>query len=143
MYYADSSFLVTSFLADANSLNAKAWLAKLGVPLPFTALHELEVPNAMRLAVFRRVIEQSEADTAMESLGRDLAAHRLVKTPLDWVATFRTAARFSEKHTVTNGSRSLDILHLAAAKAIGATEFLSFDLRQRALASMDGLHALP
>jgi predicted nucleic acid-binding protein len=67
----------------------------------------------------------------------------LVKLPLDWPATFRAAARISEKHTAANGSRSLDILHVAAAKAMGATEFLSFDVRQRALASMDGLHAVP
>jgi hypothetical protein len=40
----------------------------LRAPLPFTALHELEVPNALRLAIFRHAIAQSEADTAMASL---------------------------------------------------------------------------
>jgi hypothetical protein len=36
---------------------------------------------------------------------------------MKWPATFRFAARFSERHSATVGARSLDILHVAAAKA--------------------------
>ena len=50
--YADSSFLVSCYLLDANTAPAKAWLSRTGVPLPFTALHGLEVRNAFKLGVF-------------------------------------------------------------------------------------------
>ena len=48
---------------------------------------------------------------------------------------FRVAARLAEGHSMTTGTRSLDILHVAAAKAVRAVEFLTFDTRQRAVAA--------
>jgi predicted nucleic acid-binding protein len=53
------------------------------------------------------------------------------------------AAQLSERHTTTVGTRSLDILHIASAKAIRATEFLLFDDRQRNLAQLVGLVVAP
>jgi predicted nucleic acid-binding protein len=44
---------------------------------------------------------------------------------------------------MTTGTRSLDVLHIAAAKAGRAVEFLSFDARQRALAALVGLRLAP
>jgi hypothetical protein len=41
------------------------------------------------------------------------------------------------------GTRSLDILHIACAKSIRATDFISFDLRQRRLGGVVGLHVAP
>jgi hypothetical protein len=41
--------------------------------------------------------------------------------------------------TSTIGCRSLDILHCAAAKIVGATDFVSTDVRQKALATAIGL----
>ena len=79
--YADSSFPVSCYLVDANTPQAKASLDGRDTPLPFTALHELEVRNA----------------------------------------------------------RSLDILHVAAAKALRLKEFASFDSRQRAPGAAAGL----
>ena len=39
----------------------------------------------------------------------------------------------------TSGNRSYDILHVAAAMVLSATEFWSFDARQRDLAKAAGL----
>jgi hypothetical protein len=41
------------------------------------------------------------------------------------------------------GVRSLDILHVAIAMSLGARTFLSFDDRQRALATRAGLTVVP
>jgi predicted nucleic acid-binding protein len=142
-YYADSSFLVSCYLLDANSAKAKEILVKLGVPLPFTDLHALEVPNALRLGVFRGVISQTQADAALGNIDADLSAGCLYTTTLDWAAGFQTAARLSEKYAAMNGSRSLDILHIAAAKALRAGDLISFDARQRSLAASAGFNILP
>ena len=137
-HYADSSFLVSCYLVDANTARAKAWLIQVGVPLPWNDLHALEVPNVLRLGVFRRVITQAEADGALADIESDLRARRLVKVPVDWRLAFRMAARWSERQTATNGSRSLDILHVAAPKAMRVMEFVSFDHRQLGLATAAG-----
>jgi hypothetical protein len=47
--------------------------------------------------------------------------------------------RFSAMHSETLGTRSLDILHVAAAVVMGRSVFLTFDLRQSALAKAAGL----
>jgi hypothetical protein len=45
--------------------------------------------------------------------------------------------------TITIGVRTLDLLHVAFGRILGRTEFLSFDKRQRSLAALAGLTALP
>lgn len=79
-WYADSSFLVSCYLVDANTPRAKAFLSEHHGPLPFTALHELEVRNALRLGVFRRVITDDQAKAAAAALDADLRDGRLVRT---------------------------------------------------------------
>ena len=53
MVYADSSFLVSAFGADANSAVAVNLLASINQPVAFTDMHKLEISNALELAVFR------------------------------------------------------------------------------------------
>jgi predicted nucleic acid-binding protein len=45
--------------------------------------------------------------------------------------------------TGTTGVRTLDLLHVAFGRILGRTEFLSFDKRQRSLATLAGLTVLP
>jgi predicted nucleic acid-binding protein len=137
--YADSSFLVSCYVADANAAQARAYLARTGAPLIFTSLHELEVRNAFELGVFRGHFTAIEARAATKNLADDLRAARLVATSVNWSAAFRLAARYSKQHSATAGTRSLDILHVATAKLLRATAFVSFDGRQRNLAAAVGL----
>jgi predicted nucleic acid-binding protein len=63
--------------------------------------------------------------------------------PVDWQVALRMAATLSGRHSAAIGARSLDILHIAAAKAIRATELVTFDSRQRSLAVAAGFSAAP
>jgi predicted nucleic acid-binding protein len=137
--YADSSFLVSCYLPDANTPQAKAFLNGHDVPLPFTALHELEVRNALRLGVFRGVLTTEQMKAASANLDADLRARRLLRTAVQWPVVFRLASRLSARHATATGTRSLDILHVAAAKGLQLKEFVSFDVRQRDLAVAAGL----
>lgn len=101
------SFLVSGYGADANAGQAKAWLIRTGAPLIFTSLHTLEVRNAFELGVFRGHFTATEARAAAKDLAEDLRGFRLVETSLNWSAAFRLAARLSEQHSATVGSRSL------------------------------------
>lgn len=141
--YADSSFPVSCYLLDANTPLTNAWLSRTGAPLPYTALHALEVRNAFQLGVFRGLFTSADAAAAWRNVERDLHNGRLARTTIKWPVAFRLAARFSERHSATVGARSLDILHVAAAKSLSAVEFVSFDGRQRSLAAAVGLRVVP
>ena len=142
-HYADSSFLVSCYIVDANTPQAKAYLSRTSAPLGFTALHALEVRNAFKLGVFRGLFSGADAKAAWTNVEKDLRSGRLVKTTLKWPVAFRVAARLSERHSFRMGTRSLDILHVAAARAVRAVEFASFDGRQRTLAVAVGLNVAP
>ncbi len=137
--YADSSFIVSCYVVDANTPQARAYLSEHDVPLVFTALHDLEVRNALRLGVFREVLTTVEADAAAANLDADLRDGRLLRTLVKWPVVFRLASRLSQQHAVATGTRSLDILHVAAAQALRLNEFASFDTRQRMLSVRAGL----
>lgn len=137
--YADSSFLVSCFVSDTNTARAREILKALAAPLVLTALHSLEVRNALQLGVFRGLLTVAEADAAWKNVELDVQSGRLAKTTVKWPIVFRVAARLSAHHSRTIGTRSLDILHIAVAKTLRALEFHSFDRRQRALAVAAGL----
>lgn len=134
--YADSSFLVSCYLLDANTPQAKAFLSSHSDPLPFTALHELEVRNAIQLGVFRRVVTADQARAALAAIEGDMHEGRLVRASVKWPTAFRAASRLSALHTASTGARSLDILHLSAAKSLRCKELASFDSRQLALGAL-------
>ncbi len=142
-HYADSSFLVSCYILDTNTSQAKAWLSRAAVTLPWTELHRLEVRNALELGVFRGVLARNDATLAHQNLQGDVRSGLLERTKVKWPVTFRLAARLSERHSAAVGTRSLDVLHVAAAKALRAREFVSFDARQRALAAAIGLKVAP
>lgn len=142
-HYADSSFLVSCYVVDVNTPQAKSYLSRSSVPLAFTALHALEVRNAFELGVFRGLFSNVDSAKAWANLERDLRSGRLAKTAVNWPVAFRIAARLSEDHSAVIGARSLDILHVAAAKALRSVEFVSFDERQRTLAVAGGLKVAP
>lgn len=125
-----------------------AQAGSLCYPLPFrslvlTALHALEVRNAFNLGVFRGLFAIADANAAWRNLESDLRSGRLVKKSVKWPLILRVAARLSELHSAAIGTRSLDIIHVAVAKALRAVEFVSFDARQRTLAATVGLKVSP
>lgn len=137
--YADSSFLISCYVVDANTSRAKTILSGIHTPLAFTDLHALEMQNAFQLGIFRGQLSVREATAARANLRKDLRSGRLVRTVVKWPTVFTAATRLSQRHSKTTGTRSLDILHVASARSLRSTEFLSFDTRQLSLASVLGL----
>ena len=140
--YADTSVLVSYYLSDANSVRANVLLNSVSDSLIFTRLHRLEFANALELGVFRGHFTRSQADETWRDLVADIRAGRLQRTAVNWPSVFRTATNLSRQFSATIGSRSLDLLHVAAARVLGNSEFLSFDQRQSELARAIGLRSL-
>jgi predicted nucleic acid-binding protein len=141
--YADTSLLVSYYVNDANSARAQALIHPATDPFVFTGLHRLELRNALELGVFRQLLTPAQSQAAWNDVERDIRAERLFPQPVNWVPVLRAAAQLAAQHSGGLGCRSLDILHVATARNLIATQFLSFDARQRALAQQLGLTVKP
>jgi len=139
--YADTSFLFSLYATDANSPRADAWRQANPAPLPFTSFHRLELRNALSLALFQQRLTLAEVQAAWQELENDRAAGLLAEQGLLWRRLLAEAESSALNHTPIIGCRTLDVLHVAAAKLIGVTEFCTFDTRQSSLAVRTGLLA--
>jgi predicted nucleic acid-binding protein len=139
--YCDASFLVSLYAPDANSVRA-ANEAKHASGLILSSLCELEVTNALQLRVFRKELNSREAGEALQALQNDVISGVFTVEPIS-PAVFERAKQLSKKHSSVLGTRSLDILHVAAAIVCGADRLYTFDVTQKRLASNVGLLVLP
>ena len=111
-------------------------------PIALNFLHQLQAENLL--------IGLQHADTGRQVAGREgmrLWRHYLAEgvfqlTPADWDSAFRQAIRWNSQF-VNSPPLPLLILHPALAFSAGASEFLSFDPRSRAVAKAAGLKIQP
>lgn len=141
--YADTSFLARIYTPHADSTKALTWMQRASEALPFTSLHRHELRNSVRLRVFRGEITAEQRKEAFREIEADLADAILAHATIPWTDTFREAEGLAAAHTETLGVRSFDLLHVALATTLGATEFLTFDARQATLAKAAGLKVKP
>jgi predicted nucleic acid-binding protein len=141
--YPDTGFLCSLYAPDAHSPKAIAAMRTQLVPLAFTWVHQLEFRNAIRLRVFRNEIVPAQRDASLNFLLADLASGILAHCQPPLPDVMIEAERLSATHSERLGTRSLDILHVAAALVTGSRHFLSFDIRQAKLAKAAGLKVKP
>jgi predicted nucleic acid-binding protein len=142
--YADSSFIVALYLNQQSSLGAVAFMQRYGQALPFTPWHRLEVRNAIRLAIFQKLIDPHQGKTQLKQMEADLKEETLlVHQAIDWISILRKAENLGEAHNVKIGCRSADLFHVAAASDLDCEKFLTFDERQVVMAKTAGLSVGP
>ncbi len=141
--YADTSFLASLYLRDINSPAALAWVRPHGRALVFTALQRHELRNAIHLTVFRGGAAGPDALAALAKIDRDVADGKLDACAPDWGDVFHEAERLGDILTARHGLRSLDLLHLGAARSLGARTILTFDQHQQAAARAAGFQTGP
>jgi len=139
MTYTDTGFLCSLYSHDALSQKAAAAMTRIQGQPAFLWIHQLEFRNALRLRVFRKEITPAQRDASLNLLLADLASGVLVHADVPHHAIMVEAERLSASHSEKLGTRSLDILHVAAAVVLGAKEFHTFDARQSKLAKAAGL----
>jgi predicted nucleic acid-binding protein len=141
--FADTGFIASLYLEESTSQAADAVLGSRREPLPLTPLAMLELRNAFNRAVQRRRITAAERDALWQDVEADIANGFLVPTPVASEELHKKAGQLSDRHTLTFGTRSLDLLHVAAALVLEAKVFFSFDDRQRKAAASEGLKVKP
>jgi predicted nucleic acid-binding protein len=131
--YLDTSFLISLYSRDVNSLTAaRAMHASKGERL-VSVWGELEVVNALRLGVFRKEVSVAQAQSSLDDFEKDLRDGVLQLRPLP-EQVFDRARQLSQQTTAHLGTRTADVLHVAAALELGADWLYSFDKQQRKLA---------
>ncbi len=138
--FADTSFLVSLYLPDVHS--PAAWAVMKSRPRLFlTPLHELELVNAIQLAVFRKFIGRTQAKSVLRDFELDRGSvFDLTPMPIE---SYTRAEQLARRHTSTLGTRSLDIFQVATALVLKPDVFFTFDERQRRLAKAERLRVAP
>jgi predicted nucleic acid-binding protein len=139
LIYIDTSVIVKLYFKEDYSREASDWLKANNEAIPLTKFHEIEFINAIQLKQFRNEIKQEESDNILSKLEEHEKRGIFFRPLLDWSAVFNNAISISRKHTSVTGSRSLDILHVAAALTISTDRFLTLDEKQSNLAANAGL----
>jgi predicted nucleic acid-binding protein len=144
LIFADSSFLVSLYLPnDRFSAAARTIAISFRDAVAYPLLVELEFTNTIWRAVGEKRIPARLATSLFGAVDRDLDKGFLVRHGLDAVAHYRNAMKLSTEYAARYLTRTLDVLHVAAALLLEAKTLASFDDRQRRLAASFELRLLP
>jgi len=114
----------------------------------FLPLHALEVRNGILQRAFhqRRSLSSGvrqdvtrDRDAALARLQLFIARGNLMEVTLDLEAPLAKAVQLAEAHTERNGTRAIDLLHVACALTLESELFLTTDARQARLAKAERL----
>ena len=141
--YADTSFLLALYREQTASPAANAIMQRVAAPLPLTPLVFLELRNGLNLALFRGEIDADTRGAAWTQIEQDIRDGVLAHVAVAAAAVYAKSAELSDRHGPSIGTRTLDVLHVAAALVLGMRTLLSLDQRQRALARKIGLTVAP
>jgi len=139
MRYLDTSSLVALYYPEDKSEPLIAHLRRRPLPLAFTWLHEIEFTNGLQLKLFRKEAEAAAVAATLDTLRADTESGILHRAQPSWPTVFATTMRLSTAHSRALGTRTLDLLHVAAALTLSATEFVTGDERQAKAAAKEGL----
>lgn len=137
--YFDTSVISKWYLPEPDSAQALRVRARFAPPAVLTHLHRVELVTAWHLKAYRREIARGIVERALGHLEADTAAGLWEPPVYDLIDVYAQAESISRRHTAILGVRSLDILHVAAAIILGASNFVTHDDRQSKLARATGL----
>ena len=144
-HFPDTSFLCALYRNQTSSPLADSYMQSLASALRVSSLLLLEFRQSVRLQTRLHRQDRTKGFSAAEGtqmlrdLQSDISTGTLASEPVDWADVHHIAESLSAKHTPTEGCRFADILHVATALHLGATEFLTFDGQQKKLAIAEGM----
>ncbi len=138
MIYLDTSALLKLYIRENGSSRVQELISQQDDPLPLTDILEMELTNALRLKVYWQEITVAQADEQLAFLA-DRKRRGLYVVPEVSRAALMATFRNLSSLTPELGCRTMDILHVAWAKQLQVTSFISFDQRQIALAQRAAL----
>lgn len=138
MLYLDTSAFLKLYVREEGSEAVQGVVFGQNDPLPVWDILDMEFTNALWLKVFWGEFQEAEV---IRLLGLFQDRHKRGQYFTPDLSRSRLLDRFRRlaQRTPNTGCRTMDILHVAAAMEIGADKFVTFDDRQRNLATFAGL----
>lgn len=144
MTYADSGFVVSLYLTtEGTSAQARKEVKRASKPILLSPLSLLEIRNALNFGINRGEITSDQRDAVLAEIDAQIAKGFFRMVEASQSSIYAKAQELSNKHTPTIATRSLDLMHLAAALLSAARTFLTFDKRQAKAAAAEGLLVKP
>ena len=141
MIYLDTSAFIKLYLNEEGSTKVHGLVVGQDEPLPVWHLTEVEFHNALRFKIYLKELVESDVDRLLSLYFSRKAAGQYHNPYLDPLALHESSIEMT-KRTRSIGSRSLDILHVAAARLLAAAPFVTGDERQGDLARAEGLETV-
>jgi predicted nucleic acid-binding protein len=142
--YADSSFVVSLYLTtEGTSAQARKEVKRASKPILLSPLSLLEIRNALNFGINRGEITCDQRDAVITEIDAQIEKGFFRMVDASQSSIYAKAQELSNKPTPTTATRSLDLMHLAAALLSGARTFLTFDKRQAKAASVEGISVKP
>lgn len=143
--FADTSFLCALIREQDNSSRADAFMECYDGQIIVSSLVLWEFRQSARFQVFQhhkdktKGFSKGEAERMVKALQDQIDAGLFELAAVDWQDVHSIAEVLSATHTIKQGHRSMDVLHLATAKHLKVKHFLTFDRNQKKLAVAEGL----
>jgi predicted nucleic acid-binding protein len=141
--YCDTSFLVSFFNEeDVNHKRARAMAARFDRhDFVLCEVHQLELPAAMRAAVHRPdfPVAASVARRVINRFDRALTRGLFQRKEVSMADSVAMARTLGDSHGWKKRHTAFDLWHLGAAWSLSAGAFLTFDQRQKEIASLMGM----
>ena len=147
--FADTSFLFAIYLPRAVSEQAMAKVESLQDAPLISSLVRYEFQQAVWFKVWLRVqgqplgMSETAAQSALAAFELDVEQRVWVVAAQELEGVVTRAEKLALDHTPRHGARAMDLLHLAFALQLGASELLSFDENRRGVAQAEGLAVGP
>ena len=144
MTYADSGFVVSLYLtSEGTSAQARKEVKRASKPILLSPLSLLEIRNALNFGINRGEISSSQRDAVLTEIDAQIETGFFRLVDASQSSIYAKARELSNKHTPEFATRSLDLMHLAAALLSDARNFLTFDKQQSKAAVAEGLIVTP
>lgn len=136
--YLDTGLILKLLVAEPLSARVESFLDQQGRPLWYSRVAEIEVENTLHAMCFRGQLTPADCEDGQALVRNLLAEGKLVAPSLTLDAIADELLRLAPNLTRQTGCRTMDLMHLAAARLLRATEFVSTDRRQLAAAQLAG-----
>lgn len=137
--YLDTGLVLKLVISEPLSPVVRDYIAKQRSPIWFPTLVNLEVENALQALRFRRQLTAVQLAKARNQIEQMKDDGKLVAPVLSMDAMAEEMLRLTPSITSRTGCRTLDLLHIAAARLLPSPKFVSTDKRQLAAAKLAGL----
>lgn len=140
--YLDTGLVIKLIVAEPLSTKVQAFLQERRLAVPYTKLIEIETINTLYAKLFRKEMTRFQVKGCHNLIADYLNEGRFFRPVLSLADITADALKRVPAVTEATGCRTLDLMHVASAKLLDLSEFVSTDQRQLRAAGVARLKAI-